>query len=495
MSNGAGSVRGACLRALGCDLRSLAALRIAMGLLLLAGLALRLPEFHEHYTDSGAWPLAAARGDAGHWSLSLFSGSAHWAGALFGISALAALALTVGWFTRTATVVSWVLLLSLHARNSLMLNGGDVLLRLLLFWGMLLPLGARWSLDARRARSLAENTPPTSAPPTLVSAGTVALLVQVALVYVFNALYKTDPCWLADGTAITETLHLETYHTPWGRALLDMPGLLSAGTRVVWWLELLGPFLLFIPWRPAAFRLAAVGLFMGFHLSLFCTIRIGLFPLVGMAAWLPFIPGAFWDWLSRKHRYDRPIATQPIPLQVVQSAALALVVSVNLAGYFAKPGPHSFYSEVTAAARPFRLDQKWQLFAPKPLHHEGWYVAVLECDDNEYDAFTGQEINWLRPASLAAWYPSVNWRKFLWDLRIGDPHRARWLCAWLRSRWEKDHPGKKVNRIRLHYLWEATARRQSPPGNQLIYEDPEGPMTAQFRSISKPTDAAERSDN
>src|SRR5262245_25750688 len=96
------------VRSFGCDLRSLAALRIALGLLLLAGLALRLPEFYAHYTDAGAWPIAAARQDAPQaWSLYFFHGSATYAGVLFSISALAAGALLLGWFTRTATIVSW----------------------------------------------------------------------------------------------------------------------------------------------------------------------------------------------------------------------------------------------------------------------------------------------------------------------------------------------------------------------------------------------------
>jgi hypothetical protein len=480
-----GSMREFCARSFGCDLRSLAALRIALGLLLLAGLALRLPEFREHYTDAGAWPLAAAREDLPWtWSLYYLGNAGAFTAAMFAISALAAGALVLGWHTRLAIVISWVLLLSLQNRNALVLNGGDVLLRLLLFWGLFLPLGARWSLDAKRAS--VRNA-------VVVSIPTAALLLQVALVYVFNALYKTSESWRLAGTAIEESLRLETYVTAWGRSLLAAPDLLRLGTHAVWWLELLGPVLPFIPWRNAGFRIVAVMLFMGFHLALFCCLRIGLFPLIGVAAWLPFLPSAFWD---RFRRNTVPaVSTQPAWLQIVAGLAFALVLTWNIAGYRREKLPSWLNPAVSAAVNTLRLDQKWTLFAP-PLKREGWDVAVLECDENEYDAFTGAEIDWWRPASLADRYRSVNWRKFLSEIRRGPPSRARWLCKWFVQEWERAHPNAPVRRVRLHYLWEWTAKRQNPPGNQLIFEDPPGPLTEQSRLVNKRAlDSPEKSDN
>jgi hypothetical protein len=66
---------------------------------------------------------------------------------LFAIAALVAIALLVGYRTRLATVLL-ALLASLQARNPTLIQGGDNLLLLLLFWGMFLPLGARFAIDA-----------------------------------------------------------------------------------------------------------------------------------------------------------------------------------------------------------------------------------------------------------------------------------------------------------------------------------------------------------
>jgi hypothetical protein len=479
--------------AFGCDLRSLAAFRIAIGLLLLAGLAWRLPEFHEHYTDVGAWPIAAAHEDAPlRWPLSLYflSGEPWWTAALFVVSALAAVALAAGWRTRTASVVSWVLLVSLQNRNGLMLNGGDVILRLLLFWGIFLPLGACWSVDAR-------GRPKRRA--VLVSTATVALLLQVAMVYFFNALYKTGASWRLAGTAIEESLRMETYATQMGHALLAAPGFLRFSTYTIWWLELLGPFLPFLPWRNALFRFAAVVLFMSFHAALFLCLRIGLFPLVGLSAWLPFLPAQFWNRFRVSPPEVPPLESRPWRWQVAPAIFLAFIFVWNISGFEKASRPEWF----RRAGLQSGLDQKWQLFAPIPLQAEGWHVAVLECSDGlEYDALTGQEVNWDRPKSLAAGIRSVNWRKFLHEIRMGPSYRGRYLCEWIVREWNATHPSAQVQRIRLHYLWEWTANRQNPPDNQLVYEDPPGELTKELlartlkekRQPGKPVEPAEVGD-
>ena len=57
---------------------------------------------------------------------------------------LVALALLVGYRTRIATIFSWVLLISLQARNVFITQGGDALTVVLLFWGLF-----RWIQELR----------------------------------------------------------------------------------------------------------------------------------------------------------------------------------------------------------------------------------------------------------------------------------------------------------------------------------------------------------
>jgi hypothetical protein len=461
-------------RIFACDLRSLAALRIALGLLLLADLTWRIPYFSTWYSEAGAWPIASARSDRPHaWSLYFLSGSTAWTIALLITSTASALALLLGWKTRVATVLCWILLVSLQARNELPLNAGDTVLRLLLFWGAFLPLGSCWSADARRHPRAGQTT----------SVATAALLVQVALIYVFNALYKTGASW-AGGTAIAKSLSQETYATSLGEYLLQWPALLSAGTHATWWLELCAPVLVFLPWRPTVFRTVIPLAMMAFHLGLFLTLRIGLFPIICMAAWLPFLPPAFWDRL-RLRTTGEPPARTPIAVQISCAVLLAALLTVNILPYAKIKPPDWFRRSVVA----LRLEQRWSLFAPDLPTSEGWMIVVVESDEGtEYNALTGDPVDWTRPANLRQSIPTAQWRKFLAAVRSQRyPERVRQFAAWAARQWQQQNPDREMRRVRVHYLWEYLAKRTNPPEHWFIYEKPPGPLLQRKATTSERT--------
>ncbi|OYR43122.1 HTTM domain-containing protein, partial [Halorubrum sp. Hd13] len=129
------------------DLRALAAFRIGLATLLLADLARRSRSLTAFYTDYGVLPRRAYVVDYSTTPLPHTLSGEPWAAALlFAVAGAFALALLVGYRTRAVTLVSWLLLLSVQARNPMVLNAGDSLLRMLLFWSVFLPLGARWSV-------------------------------------------------------------------------------------------------------------------------------------------------------------------------------------------------------------------------------------------------------------------------------------------------------------------------------------------------------------
>ena len=175
--------------AFGIDLRSLALFRILLGVLLLVDLVWRATDLTVFYADSGAFPVASYQdyhsNRPGTWSLHALGGSAPYEAILFLIAGTAAFSMMIGYRTKLSAVISFVLLISIHARNPLVLNGGDVLLRVTHFWILFLPIGARWSLDARRRRD-------DQTGDHFVSVGSAALLLQIAMVYWFGAALKTD---------------------------------------------------------------------------------------------------------------------------------------------------------------------------------------------------------------------------------------------------------------------------------------------------------------
>ncbi len=85
--------------------------------------------------------------DTYRWSLYNISGHWLWVLALQSLAGLAALALMLGYRARMAALISLVMLISLHNRVPLVLQGGDNLLLLMLFWMCFLPIGHRYSID------------------------------------------------------------------------------------------------------------------------------------------------------------------------------------------------------------------------------------------------------------------------------------------------------------------------------------------------------------
>jgi hypothetical protein len=282
----------------GVDLRALAALRIGTGLLVLIDLFERARDVGAFYSDLGTLPrtLLIERGAENPWCFSfhLLSGQPAIQLLLFAIAAVFAIALTLGFHTKIATAVSWVLLVSLQYRNPIILQGGDVLLRLLLFWGLFLPWGNRFAADRDPRFRTAVARP-------FLSIATLALLLQICFVYWFAARLKSDPSWTRDFTAIYDAFSLDHFAKPLGKILLPYHRILRALTATSYWIEVIGPVVALlgglVSWR---LRAATVFLFIGFHAVMAACLELGLFPAICWVAWLAFLPSPFWSWCEKR---------------------------------------------------------------------------------------------------------------------------------------------------------------------------------------------------
>ena len=283
----------------GCDLRTLALVRICLGCLIIVDLVVRAQSFTAHYTDAGVLPRSAFLSLFSNWptSLHFLAGSAWIEAVLFVVAGLVAVALIFGYQARVAAFVSWLLLISLDARNPFVSQGGDMLLRVLLLWSVFLPIGARFSIDAALNREkVATND--------YFSVASMALLLQAASVYFFTALLKSDPVWFPDGTAVYYALHNDTLSTWFGIWLRQWDGLMQLLTYGVWILEVITPLLLFSPIFHLRLRIVGLLLLITMHLGFLASMGIGLFPYISITSLLAFTPGAVWDcdWLQRRLR-------------------------------------------------------------------------------------------------------------------------------------------------------------------------------------------------
>lgn len=293
-------MRRACLqwwrRASSVDLRGLAALRVLLGTVLFCDALLRLTDLTAFYSDAGVLPRAVLleATASNRFSLLMASGEAWWAGLALCTTGLAAAAFTLGWRTRAATIVLFVALASIQSRQPLILTGADILIMALLFWCMLLPMGARWSADAALAT---QAPPPSHRHRSLASFG---LLVQIVSVYFFSAVLKNGDAWWPDGSAVYYALELDRYTTDVGRLLQELPAVTQGLSYGIYALEWLAPVLVFAPVATMALRLTAFSLLMLMHIGFVFCLELGHFPWVSMASLMALTTPAFWRWLTRR---------------------------------------------------------------------------------------------------------------------------------------------------------------------------------------------------
>ena len=284
------------------DLRALAMMRVGVGLLLLADLWMRAPDVVAWLTDSGVLPRDLSMGfsNSYRWSLYWLNGSELWATSLMAIAALFAVMLVLGLRTRIASVASFIMLVSLHNRNPLLLQGGDNLLLLMVFWGCFLPWGQRMAIDASMVKEPTKNN-------RLLNVVTIAFVIQVLSVYFFSALLKTGSAWVEDGTAIYYALHNDLFALNLSHYWRDIDWLTHGLTEFVWWLELVGPLLALSPLFFVRLRTLMVLAFIAMEVGFIFNLRIGLFPYISIVSLVALLPYSVIERFWPKPNPNQPI--------------------------------------------------------------------------------------------------------------------------------------------------------------------------------------------
>jgi hypothetical protein len=265
---------------LGIDLRSLAVLRIGLGLLLLFDLAKRVSGVGLWYVNSGLLPnhrMLWHPSTPYHFSY-LFS---LWTNLqmriAFAAIAIIYLCFLVGYRTRLFHILRWLTLLRIHTRTTLITNGGDCVFCAMLLWTMFMPLGRRYSVDALRLSAKPEPTDPEQ----FVSLSVVALRLQLCVIYLLNALNKTGDTW-KDGSAVHYLLYQARIVTTLGiwvreHAPTSILRSLTYGTLVI---EYAIPLLILLPWGKPWPRRLAILLMWGLHSNIALLSNLGMFSVV-----------------------------------------------------------------------------------------------------------------------------------------------------------------------------------------------------------------------
>ncbi len=466
------------LEGLALDLRSLALFRMAFGICLFIDVLFRMFYINDFYTDQSVLPREAIIGQfLGQWETSLLfiSGQPEIIFTIFLATLVAIVMFTIGYRTRLAAFLLWILINSIYSRAQIVLHGGDDLIRVLLFWCQFVPLAAVFSVD----RYLSGQEPPQNK--TLLSLGGAGLLFQLLFLYMFTAALKFHPVWTKEGSAVYYALSLEQFTDKPGQWLLQFPQLMKFLTFSTLVLELFGPFLLLVPMIQRYVRIPIVLAFISFHFGLFVTLHLGPFPWTCMAAWLFVLPAGFWDlvqkWpyrpifhISEFIKKQKWIAEVP-PLKFsslfewVAGVFVVLMLLWNLSHHDWFPYKKSENFRIVMVLT--HLHQKWNMFAPYPRKDDGWYIV-------EAKLFNGETVNPFahdlvyteeKPRDVAATYKNTMWRKYLSNSWLKTNHKYRvYFGRYLCRNWNstKTNHDDKINTIKISFMLQMTP----PPGKE-----------------------------
>jgi hypothetical protein len=289
----------------------LAALRVGLATVMLLDLLLTyLPDLPFLFGPDSSCPpkFLAWRWEAPrwHWSLLRWFNDSHsiathpaWLTVAAWTWAVASFTLLIGFFTRTSAVLCWLLNTSFANLNPYIDNAGDDVRGIVLFYLMLCPCGAAWSIDRLRGAFA------PAATRVLVHPWPLRLLfLQMICIYFLNGVYKlTGQAWIR-GESLYYVLGDVTL-ARWSYAQFPVPFWLTrALTYAVLAWEVGFPFLVALPWV----WIPTLWFGVAFHLGIFASMEIGGFAPYMLCLYLPLLP---WEhWADRRHA--RRVATPPL---------------------------------------------------------------------------------------------------------------------------------------------------------------------------------------
>ena len=261
---------------------TLALYRIAVGIVVLGWTLALAPSLYAFYSRDGILPTYPDYEGTLAWGLlEWFPGNAAVTILYFALL-LASICVVAGFATRIATLIVFVCMVSFAHRNPWVLNSGDLLVQLLVFYLLLAPAGDGLSVDRwlRRDRDFWDFSQRAIWPLRLVQ-------VQVSILYLAAVWDKVRGSTWNDGTAVSYALRigdLERLPIPgFVTDSLILANLMTFGTlavefalAVLVWNRVLRPWVLLL------------GVML--HLGIDYGVRVGFFSWAVLVAYVAFIP-------------------------------------------------------------------------------------------------------------------------------------------------------------------------------------------------------------
>lgn len=255
-------------------------LRIAFGVVATGWMLSLVPVLGPFFGRGGVIPMREL--PFGGWTLfTLIQGSPLiWVLWLAGL--LGAVALTLGYRTRLAALLVFVVIMSVTRSAPLAFNAGDGLMRLVAFYLLLMPAGSAASVDRWRSDPEHVWDFPRRKPWALRLAQ-----IQISVIYVSTVWEKSGGALWRDGTAVSYAVRIgEVSRLPVPSFVTDSPLLAELATYGTLAAELAIGVLV---WNRAA-RPWVLALGVLLHLSIELTLAVGFFSITIVTLYLAFLP-------------------------------------------------------------------------------------------------------------------------------------------------------------------------------------------------------------
>ena len=108
-----------------------------------------------------------------------------------------------------------------------------------------------------------------------------------------------------------------------------------------------------------------------------------------------------------------------------------------------------------------RIDQKWNMFSPRPPYFGGWHIVVGElANGKQVDLFRdGAEVSWEKPKLASSLYKNERWRKYMMNLDYSYKTYRIYLARYLCRDWNKEHDHtEQLQKLTVYFMKEETRK-------------------------------------
>lgn len=354
--------------------KSLALWRILLGATCSHVVLRRWGMLEVFYAGDGAYPVAALA-DRAAWT----AGPLRWVSsvpalhAAFALCLLVTVLFTMGLWTRG---VKWLLLpvlFSIDARTPALFTGGELSLHLQALYACFFPLGRVLSADSWLEKRAGRQTSASEDPTAICNFGYPLILLQLAVVYLFNTLAKDGASW-QDGTAVARALGASTLVSDFGAWVARLPDWmlrsLTHGTLII---EGALPALLLSPWYRRYTHALAATLIVSLHGGIWLALEVGSFSLA-MMCHVPLLLHP----RGLEARVEAP-STRRRRWEAIAAVSLTYLMAARLSHdliLFPKRPRLPLPERIGAVTHALGLWQGWMMFSPNPPDRD--FVIVTD---------------------------------------------------------------------------------------------------------------------